>query len=358
MAKGAKQKGNPMLWVFGIPAMLVLSLMYLPHFWIYIFMTVDYLTPWVLFQSPSFDAYHEYLLSGLSEREEQSIPILHANNFTVDEVLKLSKDYTFPVIIRGVLVNSSGVEKWHDGDWWMENYKDEEVLCGTFDNVRDSCTIGDFFDEVRKGNAFYVSGASKIFTKNPPLAKMVDDDRLLAIEPGERVSTQMFMGLKDMGSDIHAAMGINIFRQMVGRKKWWFIPPSQTPYLKPSINVNGFSSHTHTMVGKNGETESPWMKKLERYTAVVEAGDILINPPWFWHGILNLGERSDSMVVGVPTRYSGPKSIKAAFRSNPFMTAFSIGVIYLKYGGPENFSNAADLLEDKINANRKARMTP
>lgn len=54
------------------------------------------------------------------------------------------------------------------------------------------------------------------------------------------------------------------FRQIVGSKKWWFIPPSQTPFIKPSINVNGFSAHTHTLVGKNGEQESPWMKKLER----------------------------------------------------------------------------------------------
>ena len=76
---------------------------------------------------------------------------------------------------------------------------------------------------------------------------------------------------------------------IVGSKKWWFIPPSQTPYLKPSINVNGFSAHTHTLVGKNGESASPWMEKLERYTAVLNPGDVLINPPWFWHGILNLG---------------------------------------------------------------------
>ena len=78
------------------------------------------------------------------------------------------------------------------------------------------------------------------------------------------------------------------FRQMTGTKKWWFIPPSQTPYLIPSINVNGFSAHTHTLVGKSGEKMSHWMSKLERYTATLEPGDVLINPPWFWHVILSL----------------------------------------------------------------------
>jgi hypothetical protein len=348
--------GNPMLKVFGIPALLYISLIYLPNVWIYVFMTADYLTPWKIFESPTFDIYHDFLLSRLTEREELPIPVLHANNFTTEDVVRLSKDYTFPIIIREVLVNSSGVEKWPDADWWMEHYKDEQILCGTLDSVRDECTIGDFFTEVKNGNPFYISGASKIMTKNPELAAMVEDDRLHKIEPGERVSTQIFMGLKDMGSDIHSAMGVNIFRQMVGRKKWWFIPPSQTPFLKPSINVNGFSAHTHTMVGKNGETESPWMKKIERYTAVLEPGDVLINPPWFWHGIVNQGESSNSLVVGVPTRYGGRQSTIAAVKSNPFMSLFAAAVIYIKYGGPEGFKNQTDILEDKINANRKARM--
>lgn len=324
--------------------------------WIYVFMSADYLTPWKIFDSPTFDAYHDFLLSRMTERDELPIPILHANNFTKEDVVRLSKGYTFPIVIRELLVNTSGVEKWPNADWWVENYKDEQILCGTLDSVRDECTIGDFFTEVKNGNPFYISGASKIMTRNPQLADMVEDERIAQIEPGERVSTQIFMGLKDMGSDIHSAMGVNIFRQMVGSKKWWFIPPSQTPFLKPSMNVNGFSAHTHTMVGKSGEQESPWMKKIERYTAVLQPGDVLINPPWFWHGIVNQGESADSLVVGVPTRYSGPASIKAAFMSNPFMTLFAGAVIYIKYGGPEQFKAQGDILEDKINANRKARM--
>ena len=211
------KRSNPMLKVFAIPALLCLSLMYLPNVWIYVFMSADYLTPWEIFNSPAFDAYHDYLLSGLSEKEELDIPVLHANNFTTEDVVRLSHGYTFPVIIREVLVNSTGVAKWPDADWWTERYNDEQILCGTLDSVRDECTIGDFFTEVKKGNPFYISGASKIMTKNPDLAAMAEDERLKKIEPGDRASTQIFMGLKDMGSDIHSAIGVNIFRQMVSR---------------------------------------------------------------------------------------------------------------------------------------------
>ncbi len=196
--------------LIGLPVLIAVTLVYLPNFWIYIFMSIDYLTPWVLFESKLFDAYHNFLVSRLPELVEEGIPELYANNFTKEDVLRVSKGYTFPVVIRQVLVNSSGVKEWPNAQWWMDNYKDENILCGTLDNVRPSCTIGDFFTEIQAGNPFYISGASKIFTKNPALAAMVEDPRIEKLEPSDRVSTQIFMGLPGMGSDIHSAIGVNM----------------------------------------------------------------------------------------------------------------------------------------------------
>jgi hypothetical protein len=203
-------KTNRAFYFAAVPVLLALSLVLLPNFWIYVFMTVDYLTPWKIFESPTFDAYHDFLLSRRSELPEGSIPVLYAHNFTREDVVRVSDGFTFPVIIRNVLVNSSAVSEWPKREWWLENYKDEKILCGTLDFVRPSCTIGDFFEEIENHKPFYISGASKIFTNNPPLAAMVEDDRLHKLEPSERVSTQIFMGLPKMGSDIHCAMGVNM----------------------------------------------------------------------------------------------------------------------------------------------------
>merc|ERR1711981_176066 len=120
---------------------------------------------------------------------------------------------------------------------------------------------------------------------------MGDLDSLVPGVDGEkRVFTQIFMGFPGMGSDIHAAVGCNIFRQITGRKKWWLIPNSYTPYVYASLNPNGFSSHTKTKVGKGDEDPSWWLSKMERYTVILEPGDVLINTAWYWHGIENLGD--------------------------------------------------------------------
>lgn len=124
------------------------------------------------------------------------------------------------------------------------------------------------------------------------------------------------------------------FRQMVGQKKWWFFHPDQTAYLKPSINVNGFSAHTRTFIGKpGGEAISPWVEKLVRYTTVLNPGDVLINPPWFWHAIINQGSVEDNeLVIGSPSRYGKGVTLKAAFKSNTALTLNALWMLYYKYG--------------------------
>jgi hypothetical protein len=148
--KKMKKGTNPQLYIFGIPALIVFTLIYLPNFWIYVFMSVDYLTPWVLFESKAFDAYHNFLLERRVESPELKIAELHANNFTKEDVQRLSHGFTVPVIIREVLVNSSAVAEWPNQEFWTTKYPKEEILCGTLDFVRDSCTIQDFYDEVSR----------------------------------------------------------------------------------------------------------------------------------------------------------------------------------------------------------------
>lgn len=43
------------------PILVALSLVYLPNFWIHVLLLVDFYTPWVLFESPLYAAYHKFL---------------------------------------------------------------------------------------------------------------------------------------------------------------------------------------------------------------------------------------------------------------------------------------------------------
>ena len=102
-----------------------------------------------------------------------------------------------------------------------------------------------------RGKKRYITGESKLFRRRPELQTMVDSAYIESISPGRRIFSQMFMGYPDMGSDVHGAIGLNIFLQITGNKQWWFIPPSQTPYIYTAINPNGFMAYTKTKMGKS-----------------------------------------------------------------------------------------------------------
>ena len=253
--------------------------------------------------------------------------------------------------------DSSALEKWKNATWWVENYGDEEVLCKYVEKVGDapSCTIKDALAPADPKNRLYVSGEARIFNRNPELQDTVASPFVDSLAPGTPVFTQLFMGYAGMGSDVHAAIGCNMFRQIVGRKKWWLFPVSQTPYLYPSLNPNGFSAHTLTKIGKGDEEPSPWVSKVERYTVTLEPGDVMLNPPWFWHGIVNLGESSDDLVIGVPTRYGTTQVHKMpSFRSNFLLSIIGISSIAYTYG-IDRFMASSDSFQHGIEKARNAR---
>jgi len=346
--------------VFALPVIIALSLVYFPSFWVSLCMLVDFYTSWELFTSDIYGQYHKFLISGLKERTELPITEITAEEATTENILRVSKGFTWPVVIRGLLGNTTAVKEWADPEWWIKNYPNEEVLCsqkGSYLSEQvDNCNIKIFFEQLKTDNPYYMVGATSIFDNNPELHHMVNNEAIDKIEPGHRISTQMFFGLPDHGSDIHCAAGVNIFRQVAGRKKWWFIPPHQSAYIKPSINLNGFSAFTHTLVGKEGKEPSPWLTKIERYTTIMNPGDVLINPPWFWHGILNLGSRENNdLVIGCPSRYGKGNILKAGFTTNFMFTVVGLTSLVKKYGlGVLSPTYKMNLQKD-ISGNRKVR---
>lgn len=107
---------NKLLVVALVPVVLFLfCFRFYPNPIVYTLMLVDFHTSWKIFDSPMYERYHQYLISTLSEREEGKIPELFASdNFTKEDVVRLSKGFTFPLIIRGLLENATGVQQWND----------------------------------------------------------------------------------------------------------------------------------------------------------------------------------------------------------------------------------------------------
>lgn len=175
---------------------------------------------------------------------------------------------------------------------------------------------------------------------------------------GKRVFTQMFGGYPGMGSDVHAAMGVNVFHMIAGRKKWWLFPQTQTPYLFGSVNPwDKFSAWTKTRVGKHAEVPSPWITKMERYVAVLEPGDLLFSTSWTWHGVLNVGENPDEVVIGIPMRFTPLEYSVPAFKNDWVLSLVALAEVQRRYGSMVNFmmGGNGEFLQEAIGRARDIR---
>merc|ERR1712070_1272555 len=84
-------------------------------------------------------------------------------------------------------------------------------------------------------------------------------------------------------------------------------------------------------------------------------GDILINPPFFWHGIINLGDKdSNDLVIGAPSRYMKGYSTLAGFKSNFLLCLNAIGTVVSRYGIVRTMNGQLNLQQDIAN-NRRSR---
>ncbi|MEM7518055.1 MAG: cupin-like domain-containing protein, partial [Planctomycetota bacterium] len=102
----------------------------------------------------------------------------------------------------------------------------------------------------------------------------------------------LFISGEGDGSGYHCANEVNFFFQVYGEKEWFFVHPRYTTQMDPRFTTprcNYFGSGL-----KWGE--HPRHVPIGR--VLLQPGDVLINPPWWWHWVRN---RSTS--IGVATRW-------------------------------------------------------
>jgi hypothetical protein len=274
----------------------------------------DLLTDYDIFSSTTFATLHRRWVARAGSSEARPVAEIDAVEASRDRVIEGSHDFTVPFVVRGAVAEVESLRNWGDPEFWLARYADELVLCAR-PEASQLVTLTEFF---AAAGELYVAGATTIFERRPELKAMVDNEltRSLAPDAPGRAPLfhQVFMGWRAQGSTVHCAIGINLFRQITGRKKWYFMAPSQTPRVYPKIYANGYSATSRTIQASADDPGAPWFDRLERYTVTLEPGDLLINPPWWWHCVENLGAPGE-LVIGCPTRFN---SAARALRVDPF----------------------------------------
>lgn len=275
-------------------------------------------------QSPRFEAKHR-LAAALRERDgfvvERSakpLPTLQASA-TREALLEASSGLTRPVVVRGFARETAAVRGWTEarleavlGD------VDCQVYVQDADSRLRSWDVGTKLERVtfreylrrRRTEPLYLNNSTELFLARPEL---LDDLDLGALRdrfhtPGstwdELVTANLFLGAKHVFSAVHCAYGGNFFLNVTGRKRWIFVDPIYGPHLH-ALPGRPFqflkSAYGGTRCAEEGGGTDV-LSVLPRFEVVLEPGDLLYNPPWWWHEVDNL----DDLTLGVALRHVPP----------------------------------------------------
>jgi hypothetical protein len=279
-----------------------------------------------LFQAPRL---HNALAAELEQRLKDTLPVLAEPAAEVDsldadslsaDVLKHEYDARIrPIVVRGYAKHARCVRLWNP-DYFRGKYGDFPIFYTSADRMinDDGTRLADFVDRVVAGNKNrdYVENLSGIFNAHPELHADLELDRLGAAF-GKYANylhiAQLFIGGPGTGASFHCANELNGFLNIHGKKRWTLLHPKYSFAMYSTLMNKGFfvgSLVKHRAPVGFREAHFPLYNRVPRLTVTLEPGDLLINPPWWWHAVDNV----TPVTISVATRWR----IQTAYeRQNP-----------------------------------------
>lgn len=217
---------------------------------------------------------------------------------SVDDPDQFVKNYIqqpFPVVLRSFLSDENELTKW-SFESVLAEYGEEQVLLTT----KEKDGFEGKLSQVRDPNV-YCHNSEFLFQRYPHLQEGLGFDRLAALSGGMLPAySQLFIGRKGTGTPFHSAAVWNWFFMLDGRKRWYFVDPTHSLLLYPVMSMGQLASMSHCSYPDRYNRDAyPLFEHCPVYSVVLEKGDVLLNPPWWWHAIDNLSEES----VSVATRW-------------------------------------------------------
>ncbi len=242
--------------------------------------------------------------------EGKIIPMERRSDLTKEEFLNYYVKKGIPVIFDGAAKDWDCVKKW-SLDYFKELHGDDEALMATQENMKnyEASTLREVIENIQAGGGKYFR-FYPLLDKHPEHIKDVDykwlHDKINKFSFFD--CFQVFIGGKGGGSFLHNANPPNLFIQVWGEKNWILYPQYYTMVIDPNPVRNIYRNAPNR---KNGLPFDPFApdysppyelyKYIDGYSADLKPGDILWNPPHYWHAIKNPTD-----AIGMGYRWAAP----------------------------------------------------
>ena len=261
--------------------------------------TDNLLTQTDYFLTNYMEKYRNRLLEKMPIVQSKPLPEISINDLSKEKVAEVSKNFSQPFIVRGLIKDFECVQKW-DLNYFEKEYGNIEVPAFSVEdnsvsysknnstsikqcNNSNFCGIKTICKSIRNGEPLYINNISKLFTVSDQareelnLDKMskIKDDYFLSSSKKNEFMSQLFLGGKNTGTSLHCASNVNFFFNVKGVKHWGFIDPKYTHLIHCQSSSQGlFAISSDNFFDKSDN----YFLKIPRYEATLNEGDFLFNP--------------------------------------------------------------------------------
>ncbi len=246
---------------------------------------------------------HDELLEAarknLAPAKDLEIPRI---DYTKIDPLEFYKDYALnprPVILTNF---QSNVSDW-DLSTLASRFGNAEVVATGNENGRDhKIKFSEWYQSEWKDSS-YIHNCESIWSEDKNLINDLNLWDLGRLVKNKLGCAQMFLGnVKTGGTDFHCANNLNFFFQVKGAKKWTFVDPRNTYMMYPVVSKT--NSYFYSLAGMPRNYEKvkdqlPLFEYCPRFSAVIESGEVLFNPCWWWHAVEPVSDET----ISVATRW-------------------------------------------------------
>lgn len=249
---------------------------------------------------------------------------------------------------KGMVKNWTATKTW-SFDYFKKNYGDKDILIIDNKGVVDpnapqeaqSMKLSQYLDELQEGSLKYLK-LSNLAQKELSLQEDLDIAQLRSLkEPFSFGETfYSFIGGENTITPLHNEFPTTVYMQIVGKKKWTIFPPKDDIFLDVTTERRTYFFSSFAP-GKN-DKKHPLSKYAQKYEVILEPGDVLIIPPFYWHYVENITKS-----IGVAYKYA---NLFNGFKSSKLLT-----ILFLLSTKPSIFYSffASRILKDDYVLSKK-----
>ena len=254
-----------------------------------------------------WDELHQRLLDRVTRDEPGStFDVPRVENMTPerfrDEYFLTGK----PVVLQGAAADWPAIKKWSpeyllqrcgqdeiavlDAHHWRVNADGEKEAVSTSEQMS---SIAALLENMKAGGGWY-GAFLELLDKYADLRADLDFafiqryGQASPLLPWHRnVIAKMYVGGPGTSTSLHCAGVSNLYVQAYGRKKWVLIQPEFTPFMYPALS-NGLNWQSRVDFRDPDYGACPLYRYVDKHETILEPGDILWNPPFVWHGVMNV----------------------------------------------------------------------